>query len=443
MNFHLTPVPVLRGEIRVPSDKSISHRALLFSALASGSTRIENPLLGDDVIATMNALRACGISISEDGSALTVHGAPLAAPPAPIDCGNSGTLMRLFCGAAAAANIPCTLVGDESLMQRPMNRVAAPLAQMGAAISAGVKGCPPIELARASAPLKGILYSNTLNSAQVKSAILLAGLAAQGATVVADSISSRDHSERLFALFGAAIRRSEDGHLTEITPGKLISPGSIAVPADISSAIFFIIAAAISADSDLLLTEVGINPTRMGGINILLQMGADIDIINRRKLGREPVADIRVRGSALHGIDITPQMVPAAIDDLPALMIAAAAACGESRLSGAAELRHKESDRISAMTDGLKALGIGCEETPDGILISGKRNGKNGDTKKPVFSGGEVDSRGDHRIAMAFAGASLRAKNPLTISNCANVATSFPNFVKAAGAIGMRIVVQE
>ena len=434
--YIVTPAKKINGDIRVASDKSISHRAIMLSALTEGATEISNILYSEDVIATIDAMRACGVDITEkDKDTLQVSGGTLREPASGIiDCGNSGTLMRLLSGIAAGQNISCQLTGDSSLLQRPMKRIIEPLQEMNAVISAR-SGKPPITLgSRSEEPLRGILYSNKLNSAQVKSAILLAGLYAENSsTIVAEQIPSRDHTERMLQLFGAKLRCSSDARISEITAGRLSSPGSINIPADISSAMFFIVAAAISPDSELILSEVGINPTRAGGLDILLQMGADIDITNRQEFGNEPVADIRVRGGELHGIAIGAEQVPAAIDDLPVLMIAAAAARGETKISGAAELRYKESDRLSAMEKGLKVLGIKCETSNDGIDITGKNSGK------PIFSGGTIESEGDHRIAMAFTIAALRAKGEITIDDCANVATSFPNFLKLANAVGIRV----
>ena len=433
--FKITPSNGIRGEFRVASDKSISHRAVMLAALCEGETEVHNPLMGDDVLATISAMRACGADINQDDPAcLKVRGGGLGAPETPIDCGNAGTLMRVFCGIAAGWDIPCKLMGDSSLMQRPMKRITAPLEQMGASIRPSEKGTPPVVINKRSDTLRGILYSNTLCSAQVKTALLFAGLGAQGSTVIAEPTPSRDHSERMLKLFGAKLRRSEDGRVMELTPGKLTSPGAIPVPADISSAMFFIVAAAISPGSELVLTEVGINDSRKGGLDLLQQMGADIDVNNPREIGGEPVADILVRGGELHGIQIGAKDVPAAIDDLPALLVAAAAARGETHLSGAEELRHKESDRISAMANGLLALGVNCEERDDGIIVTGKSGGK------PAFTGGEISAEGDHRIAMAFAAASVRAKGEIVITECDKVATSFPNFVKLANASGIRLV---
>lgn len=435
--FIAAPTQKISGELRVPSDKSISHRAILLSSIATGETTVTNPLTAEDVRATAAAMRACGVDIRGDNPLVICPPAKLSAPDGDIDCGNSGTLMRLFCGVAAGAGLSCRLRGDESLMRRPMQRVAAPLRAMGATIDTAAKGTPPVQIS-AGGRLRGILHSNRTASAQVKSALLLAGLCADGATVVAEPVASRDHTERMLELFGAPMRRSEDGRMTEISGGaKLRSPGQIAVPADISSAAFFLVGAAMTPGSDIILSEVGLNPTRAGIVELLLRMGADIDIENQRTLAAEQVADIHVRGGELHGIDIGADMVPSAIDDFPALFIAAATARGTTTLSGAGELRHKESDRLSAMVDGLKALRVTCEERPDGIVITGKNGGK------PAFAGGEVDAAGDHRVAMAFCMASLRAKGDIVINDCENVRTSFPNFVKLANAVGIRVVEED
>ncbi|MCH9705331.1 MAG: 3-phosphoshikimate 1-carboxyvinyltransferase [Proteobacteria bacterium] len=432
--FNITPGHDISGEIRVASDKSITHRALLLSALCTEPTEIISPLLSEDTYATINAVRACGIEITqEEGKELVVKGGVLSAPNGTIDCGNSGTLIRLFCGIAVGRNLSCKLVGDASLMQRPMKRITEPLQEMGAVINSE-KGKPPIVLGERSEALRGIMHSNIVNSAQVKTSLLLAGLYAEGNTIIAEPIPSRDHGELMLIEFGAKLSRSKDGRIVQINSGELTSPGNIAVPADISSAVFFIVAAAIAPAGEITLKEVGINSSRTGALDILLQMGADIDILNRRTMGNEPVADICVRSSQLHGIKIGAEMIPSAIDDIPALLIAAAAARGETHITGAGELRHKESDRISSMVTGLQELGINCTELPDGVIVQGKNSGK------PIFNSGTVNSEGDHRIAMAFAMASVRAKGNITISDTANVNTSFPNFTKLSNSVGIRIV---
>ena len=445
LKFVVAPAPRVSGELRVPSDKSISHRAVMLSAMCEDATVIEQPLLGADVRATVAAVRACGAEVDEqrvgDETHMTIRGGNLRAPAAPIDCGNAGTLIRLFAGLAAGQNIPCELSGDSSLSRRPMRRIIAPLRAMGADIRGSEDDTPPLIIGDNTSPLNAILYHNTLASAQVKSAILFATLGARGTTAIAEPVISRDHTEKMLAQFGVSVRHSDDRHLIAMDGGQpLRSPGRLRVPADMSSAFFFIVGAAISPDSDLTLTEVGYSPARRGALELLMKMGADIDLSRPRAIGGEEVVDITVRGGLLHGIDIGAADVPAAIDEMPALCIAAACAGGVTRLRGAAELRHKESDRIAAMAAGLAALGARCEESADGITIEGK--GKYDKKHKPVFDGGEVGSAGDHRIAMAFAIASLSAKDAITITDCDNVDTSFPDFARYATTAGIRLTTQ-
>ena len=435
MKYIVSPGGELRGELRPPSDKSISHRAVLLAALANGDSEIHHALLGEDVCSTIAAVRACGVDIQEDNGRLLVKGCgTLSSPAAEVHCGNAGTLMRLFCGVAAGWDIDARLVGDESLMRRPMRRVTEPLAQMGARISAAADGCPPV-LVSSGGRLRGITHTLPMASAQVKSALLLAGLRAEGETTVIEPEKSRDHTERMLEVFGAPPKREK--LKTTVVGGVNLSPARVNVPADLSSAAFFMVGAAIAPNSELVLKEVGINPTRYGIIELLRRMGAQIDVLNPRQIGAEPAADLRIVGSELRGISIEAADVPTAIDDFPALFIAAAAARGETRLSGAAELRHKESDRIAAMVDGLQTLGVGCEATDDGVIIEGDGG------QHEVFDGGDVDSHGDHRIAMALAMAALRARKNITVRNCRNVATSFPNFAKKSTATGLRLAVQE
>lgn len=444
--FIATPSHEVFGDLRVPSDKSMSHRAVLLAAMARGTTTIKNPLLSEDVLATIAAVRACGAEVSapqeQDGNNKTIRissGGTLTAPAGPIDCGNSGTLIRLFCGAAAGQNTACQLIGDESLSKRPMQRVATPLAQMGARITTAPDGTPPVTIAAGDSPLTGITFTNELASAQVKSALLLAGLYARGRTVISEPVQSRDHTERMLPLFGGEL--SATPQQVEIAGEQTLTAADLVeIPADMSSAFFFLVAAAISPGSQLTLHEVGTNPTRSGGLELLMRMGADIDVENRRQLGGEEVADITVRGGYLHGIEITGESVPAAIDDFPALFVAAACARGQTTLSGAEELRTKESDRIAAMARGLSALGVHCAEKPDGLAVDG--SGSKG-KPVPVFRGGEVDSFGDHRIAMALSVASLRAEGDIIVSNCDNVATSFPQFHKLANTVGIRLVCED
>lgn len=427
--FTVAPGGKLAGQFRVPGDKSISHRSIMLGALAEGTTRVSGFLSGADNLATLNAFRAMGVEIDgpDDGQVVIrgvgLHG--LRAPAAPLDLGNSGTSMRLLAGLLAAQPFDCTLTGDASLSNRPMKRVTEPLGEMGANIDTSEAGTPPLTL-HGGQPLRGIHYAMPVASAQVKSALLLAGLYAEGETCVTEPAPTRDHTERMLQGFGYSVRHAGASACLD-GGGKLVAR-DIDVPADISSAAFFMVGASIAPDSDITLEHVGINPTRLGVITILQQMGADITLHNEQSVGGEPVADIRVRSAPLKGISIPEVQVPLAIDEFPALFIAAACAEGETVLTGARELRVKESDRIQVMADGLQTLGIDAEPTEDGMRIRGGTLGS-----------GTVDSHGDHRIAMAFAMAALRASGPITIRDCANVATSFPGFVALAAGAGLAI----
>lgn len=430
LTYKVEPGGVLKGRIRVPGDKSISHRAIILASIAEGVSRITGFLEGEDAIATMNAFRAMGVRIAgpERGN-VTVYGVGLRglkAPPRALDCGNSGTAMRLLAGLLAAQDFDSELVGDASLMRRPMKRVADPLNRMGACIESAADGCPPLKV-RGGRTLSGIRYTMPVASAQVKSALLLAGLYAQGRTCVTEPAPTRDHTERMLVAFGCAVQR--EGDTACVTGGAKLRATTVEVPADISSAAFFMIGASVAEGSDLLLEQVGINPTRIGVIEILRLMGAKIELLNSRTAGGEPVADIRVRSARLHGVKVPPPLVPLAIDEFPALFVAAACAEGETVVSGAQELRVKESDRIQVMAEGLRAIGARAQPTPDGMLIRGG----------PMLHGGTVDSHGDHRVAMAFAMAALHATGGIAIRDCANVATSFPGFVELARAAGLRI----
>jgi len=427
--FHVEPGGRLVGRARVPGDKSISHRAIMLGALADGVTEIEGFLEGADALATVAAFHRLGVTIDgPNAGRVVVHGVGiggLRAPDGPIDLGNSGTSMRLLAGLLAAQPFSTTLTGDASLTRRPMRRVAQPLTQMGAAIATGGDGTPPLTLSGGCA-LRGVDYTAPVASAQVKSALLLAGLYAQGATCVHEPGESRDHTERMLEGFGYPLERS--GRSVCVRGGGRLTARAVDVPADVSSAAFFLVGAAIAPGGDVVLEHVGWNPTRTGAVEILERMGADIELLAEREVGGEPVADLRVRGAALRGIDIPEHLVPRAIDECPALFIAAACAQGRTVLNGAAELRVKESDRIQVMADGLAALGIDAQATADGIVIVGGPLG-----------GGHVDSHGDHRIAMSFAIAALRASAPITIADCANVDTSFPGFAAQAADLGLRI----
>ncbi|MBH3341940.1 bifunctional prephenate dehydrogenase/3-phosphoshikimate 1-carboxyvinyltransferase [Pseudomonas mendocina] len=428
--FLAKPGSSLSGRIRVPGDKSISHRSIMLGSLAEGTTEVEGFLEGEDALATLQAFRDMGVVIEgPHHGRVTIHGVGLnglKAPAGPLYMGNSGTSMRLLSGLLAAQPFDTTLTGDASLSKRPMNRVARPLREMGAVIETGPEGRPPLTI-KGGQRLTGMDYEMPMASAQVKSCLLLAGLYAAGRTSVTEPAPTRDHTERMLRGFGYPV--SVEGSTASVESGHKLSATRIEVPADISSAAFFLVAASIAEGSELVLEHVGINPTRTGVIDILKLMGGDITLENQREVGGEPVADIRVRAAKLKGIDIPEDLVPLAIDEFPVLFVAAACAEGRTVLRGAEELRVKESDRIQVMADGLIALGVKAEPTPDGIIIEGGAMG-----------GGEVWAHGDHRIAMSFTVASLRASAPIRIHDCANVATSFPNFLALAAEVGINVV---
>jgi 3-phosphoshikimate 1-carboxyvinyltransferase len=438
MRYLVTPSGALRGRLRVPGDKSISHRSIMLAALAEGETRISGFLEGADALATLAAFRRLGVRIEgpRDGEVrvegVGLHG--LNAPDGPLDMGNSGTSMRLLAGLLSGQSFPVTLVGDSSLSRRPMRRVTEPLARMGARIGTTAAGTAPLQLEPVEC-LSGIDYLMPVASAQVKSSLLLAGLYAEGETCVTEPAPTRDHTERMLTAFGYAVRR--EGSRVCLTGGGRLTGCRLAIPADISSAAFFLVGASIAPGSELILEGVGINPTRVGVINILRAMGADIELLQHRQAGGEPIADIRVRHAPLRGIQIPVDQVPLAIDELPVILIAAACAEGETLLTGAEELRVKESDRIQVMADGLIKLGVDAHPLPDGMRIQGARGGILASAERggvPV-----IDSHGDHRIAMSFAMAALRSEGPLEIHDCANVQTSFPGFASLAAAAGLGI----
>mgnify|MGYP001824481316 FL=1 len=430
VQFHVEPGGRLQGELRVPGDKSISHRSIMLGSLAEGVTEVSGFLEGEDSLATLAAFRAMGVAI--DGPAagrVTIRGVGmrgLTRPAAALDLGNSGTSMRLMAGLLAGQAFDATLTGDASLSGRPMRRVVDPLGGMGATIVTTEAGTAPLEI-RGGAALQGIDYVLPVASAQVKSSVLLAGLYASGRTCVTEPAPTRDHTERMLAGMGYPVERQ--GSRVCLEGGHALRGITIDIPADISSAAFFLVGASIAPGSDLLLQHVGMNPTRTGVIDILRLMGADIEVMNPREAGGEPVADLRVRSTGLRGIDIPPELVPLAIDEFPVLFVAAACATGRTVLIGAEELRVKESDRIQVMADGLIALGIDAQATADGIIIKGGE-----------LQGGAVDSHGDHRIAMAFAMAALRAGGSIDIHDCANVNTSFPGFVGLAAGAGLQVL---
>jgi len=430
VNFSVAPGGTLQGSLRVPGDKSISHRSIMLGSLADGVTEVSGFLQGEDNLATLNAFRAMGVSIDgpDDGKVI-IQGVGmdgLKAPAAPLELGNSGTSMRLLSGLLSAQAFDSVLTGDASLSTRPMRRVTEPLMQMGAEVETTVAGTPPLKCHGGRA-LKGFDYAMPVASAQVKSCLLLAGLYAIGKTCVIEPAPTRDHTERMLQGFGYPVE--VDGNRICVEGGGSLTATNIDIPADISSAAFFLVGASICPGADLLLEHVGINPTRDGVISILKLMGADIQLLNSRQIGGEPVADIRVRYAPLKGIIIPEAQVPLAIDEFPALFIAAACAEGETTLSGARELRVKESDRIQVMADGLQTLGVNALPTEEGMVIQGGKK----------IAGGRVRSHGDHRIAMSFAMASLRASAPIEIEGCANVNTSFPDFVALAAGVGLNI----
>lgn len=429
VTFNVTPSHHFAGTVQVPGDKSISHRSIMLGALANGTTEVSGFLEGEDCLATLTAFQHMGVDITRPATGqiyikgVGLHG--LMPPAGPLDLGNSGTSMRLLVGLLAGQRFATTLIGDASLARRPMRRVTDPLTRMGARIIATEQGTAPLHIVPVQA-LHGIDYVLPVASAQIKSCLLLAGMYARGNTCITEPAPSRDHTERMLSGFGYPVHKTASN--VHITGGGTLQGRPIMVPGDISSAAFFLVGASISQDADLTLTQVGINPTRMGVIQILRAMGANIEIIAPREIGGEPVADLRVRSAKLHGIHIPEALVPLAIDEFPAIFIAAACAEGETLLSGAAELRVKESDRIQVMVDGLTTLGITAEPRPDGIRIVGGHLGA-----------GTIDSHGDHRIAMAFAMAGLRSQGNISITDCANVNTSFPGFVALAAHVGLQI----
>ena len=449
-SYLISPSNTVTGTIAIPGDKSISHRSIMLGSLATGVTNVTGFLEGEDALATLQAFRDMGVSIEgPDKGKLTIHGVGmngLKPSKTPLYMGNSGTSMRLLSGILAAQAFDSVLIGDTSLNKRPMERVAAPLREMGAVIqSTGHSGTAPLSITgrdNVGKPLQGIEYDMPVASAQVKSCLLLAGLWSEGTTTVTQPEVSRDHTERMLSAFGYPV--TVDGNRISVEGGGMLTGGDIAVPADISSAAFFMVAAAISQDSELTLTQVGINPTRTGIIDILKLMKADISLSNETHVGGEPVADITIRSSNLVGIEIPEYLVPLAIDEFPVLFIAASCAQGRTVLTGAKELRVKESDRIAVMAEGLQTLGVDCTFTEDGLIIEGQGiQSQNGEVNnnQPVFGGGHITSHHDHRIAMSFAVASLRASQQITIEGVETVNTSFPGFAELANQIGMSIQV--
>lgn len=431
MKFHIQPGGQLTGRARVPGDKSISHRALLLGALANGRTSVSGFLESEDCLATLTAVQALGAQVERVNDHWSIDGVGTAGwrePGQTLDLGNSGTSMRLLSGLLAGQPFTTRLAGDASLCRRPMDRVIEPLTQMGVSIESEA-GCAPLTI-HGRQPLSAVDYATPVASAQVKSCVLLAGLFADGTTRVHEPGISRDHTERMLAAFGAPVECQD--RTAAVTGGALLQGVDVEVPADLSSAAFFLVGAAIAPASDFWLTDVGVNPTRRGVLDCLLRMGAAVECHDQREVAGEPVADLYVRGGSLAALDIGADDVELAIDELPALCIAAACACGTTRITGAAELRVKESDRIAVVADGLAALGVEVAVYDDGLTIVGSNEAE-------VFSGGRIDSHGDHRIAMAFAMAALRASGSIEINDCTPVATSFPGFETLAFNAGLAI----
>lgn len=433
LSFITAPAGKVDGDITIPGDKSISHRSIMFGALANGTTHIKGFLPGQDCLATMNTFKAMGIEIEgpDENQNVTVYGKGLhglSQPSEMLDIGNSGTSIRLLSGLLAGQKFASSMAGDSSLNKRPMSRVITPLKLMGGNIDANSQGQPPVvsQGLGDNQKLTAIDYQLPMASAQVKSCVLLAGMYAQGTTRVIEPEVTRDHTERMLTAFGYPV--SVKDKVISIEGGHQLTACDLEIPGDISSATFFMVAGLIATDGELMIRNVGMNPTRIGAINILKQMNGDITQVNKRMAGGEPVADLVVRSSKLQGIDIDQLDVPLAIDEFPAIFIAAACAQGVTRLRGAQELRVKESDRIQAMADGLQALDIDCTVFDDGIDIIGGQ-----------LTSGTVNSHDDHRIAMSFAIGSLRASGAITILDCDNVATSFPNFVTLANQVGLSL----
>jgi 3-phosphoshikimate 1-carboxyvinyltransferase len=429
LRYLVQPGGCLSGSFRVPGDKSMSHRSIMLGSVAEGVTEVSGFLEGEDALATLQAFRDMGVHIEgPDNGKVVIYGVGingLTAPNKPLNVGNAGTAMRLLMGFLAGQNFEFTLTGDTSLTSRPMNRVANPLREMGVVVETAAEGRPPVTV-KANGKVNAINYVMPMASAQVKSCVLLAGLYAEGETSTIEPAPTRDHTERMLRGFGYDVKT--EGNKASLVGGGKLTATNIDVPADISSAAFFMVAASIAPDSDITLQHVGVNPTRDGIISILRLMGADIILSNQREVGGEPVADIRVRYAGLKGINVPEEYVPLAIDEFPVLFVAAACAEGTTVLTGAEELRVKECDRIQVMADGLKALGVNAAPTPDGMIIEGCEIG-----------GGQVETHDDHRIAMSFTVAGLRASDTIVVNNCGHGATSFPGFSSLAKQVGISI----
>ncbi|PZN92524.1 MAG: 3-phosphoshikimate 1-carboxyvinyltransferase [Alphaproteobacteria bacterium] len=423
----------LTGTVTVPGDKSISHRALMLGALAVGETVITGLLEGEDVLATAAAMRAMGADIERRETSWHVHGVGvggLLQPRVALDMGNSGTSTRLLMGLVASHPITATFIGDASLSGRPMGRVIDPLSLMGASFTASPGGRLPLTM-RGLCPAVPLRYTLPVASAQVKSAVLLAGLNTPGETSVVEPIATRDHSERMLAGFGATLRieTAPEGRVITLIGEPELRPQVITVPGDPSSAAFPLVAALIVPGSSVTIANVGMNPTRAGLIGVLQAMGADISLGQQRLVGGEPVADLHVRHSPLTGIEVPPDIAPSMIDEFPILFVAAAFAQGRTVMRGLEELRVKESDRIAVMAEGLRACGVTVEELPDGLIVTG--NGG-----EAVAGGATVAAKLDHRIAMSFAVLGLNARAPVTVDDARPIATSFPGFVAMMKSLG-------
>lgn len=430
----------LFGRIRVPGDKSISHRSIMLGSLAEGTTQITGFLEGDDSLATLKAFQEMGVNIiGPNNGDITIQGVGLTGlkkPNKPLDMGNSGTAMRLMSGILAGQPFSTELIGDASLSTRPMKRVTKPLSAMGATISTANNGMPPLKISPSSA-LNAIDYVMPMASAQVKSCVLFAGLYAKGTTTVIEPAPTRNHTEKMLNGFGYEVVSEKIDNLKtkiSIKGGGLLKANDIDVPSDISSAAFFIVAATIADDANLVIEHVGINPTRTGILDVLKLMGAKITLENEILVGGEPVADIRVKSAKLKGINIPEELVPLAIDEFPVIFVAASTAAGKTVLTGAEELRVKESDRIQVMADALTAIGVLAKPTTDGMIITGGKQSK---------QSSKILSHHDHRISMAMVIAGLNATDEIVIDDCANVNTSFPNFVELINQIGMQLTVEK
>ena len=427
-NFRIEPSNSIIGKVNIPGDKSISHRAIILAAIADGESRIKNFLQGEDTLATIRVFQKMGVNIKNDGDIIIVKGVGLhglRAENPTLDFGNSGTSVRLLSGLLSAQNFSSQLIGDESLMKRPMSRIINPLQKMNAKINCTDLGTLPIKI-EGGQKIEGIEYELPIFSAQLKSCLLLAGLYAEGTTKIIENTATRDHTERMLANFSHSVIKK--GNQISIKKADRLIGCEIIVPGDFSSAAYFIVAAILTPNSNIILENVGVNPTRNAMIKIMKLMGADVELKNERLESGEPVATIYAKTSKLIGINIPEELVPVAIDELPIILVAAACAKGKTKLSGAAELRVKESDRIQSMLDGFISLGIKVKALEDGMIIEGGQ-----------YNGGVINSNDDHRIAMAFSIAGIIAKAPIIINSCKNVATSFPEFVDTAKHLGMNI----